>query len=80
MIDFESIQLHTARILRDFPQLRTVDKREEVLELVRMDVPGAKFSTVERCCRKIQNQLGRYRPSADDKRDQYKNEYKEFFK
>ena len=43
MVDFQSIQYVTAKTLRDNEDLRTVDKREEVWELVKLSIPIAKF-------------------------------------
>ena len=79
-MDFESIQLHTARVLRDNPELRTVDKREEVLKIVRKSLPEARFSTVERSIRKLQNQKGLYLPDRGDDRYVTAEEYKEYYK
>lgn len=78
-MDFESVQLHTARVLRDNPILRTVDKREEVWIKVKETLPSAKFSTVERCIRKLQNSLNLYLPFTNDNRFKTEEEYKEYF-
>lgn len=80
MADFESIQLQTGRILRDYPDLRTIDKREEVWQKVKETIPNAKFSTVERIIRKLQNTLNFYLPLENDKRYEKANAYKAFFK
>ena len=79
LVDFTSIQLATARILRDYPNLRIVDTREKVWLLVKQSIPNAKFSTVERCIRKLQNQKGLYQPLEEDQRYVTEQQYKEYF-
>jgi len=77
MIAFDSIQLTTARVLRDNQSLREVSKREEVLKIVRESLPNASFSTVDRCCRKIQNELKMW--TVEDSRYELQSQYKDHF-
>lgn len=72
------MQLATARVLRQNPNLRAVEMRERVWLEVRRSFPNAKFSTVERCCRKLQNQMGLYK--VNDGRYQAEQEYREYFR
>lgn len=51
----DTIKLETARVLRDNIDLRSRHKREKVWYRVREKIPNAKFCTVERHCRDIQN-------------------------
>ena len=68
--------------LRDLVALvekRTIDKREAVWREVQRSIPYAKFATVERCIRKLQNQRGLFLPIIEDNRLVYENEYKNYF-
>ena len=80
MVDFESTKYHTGVILRDNPELRTVDKREEVWNLVKKVMPLAKFSTVDRIIRNFQNTKKMYLPEKEDNRRDLENEYYDEFK
>ena len=78
-MNFATIQLATARVLRDNPKLRTVDQREKVWLLIKQSIPNAKFSTVERCIRKLQNQMGLYPAIKEDNRYLVETEYRSYF-
>ena len=78
-MSFTTTQLATGRILRDQPELRSIEKREKVWLLVRQSIPNAKFSTVERCIRNLQNTLGLYKLYKNDGRYIKEQEYKEYF-
>lgn len=80
MSSFLSLQLATARVLRDHPDIRGLDCREKVWLLVKQEIPTAKFSTVERLIRKIQNKMKLYLPQNEDMRYILQNEYSSFFK
>lgn len=80
MVEFDTIQLETARVLRRNLDLRSINHRELVWRLVQSKVPHAKFSTVERCIRKLQNTMSMYQPEHDDKRFDKEREYREYFR
>jgi len=79
MTDFPTIKLLTARILRDNPDLRGLNGREKVWFRIKQKHPTAKFSTVERCIRHLQNTMGLYLPVKEDNRFIKEKEYKEYF-
>lgn len=82
MFKIETIKLWTARALRDFPELRYVNKREELIAKVR-ELSGKKLrsSTIERVARFFQNKLHLYQPDKEvedkverlEKEDYYRN-------
>lgn len=74
-----TVQQVTATVLRDYPELRDIDSRAKVWLRVRCLHPSAKFSTVERCCRKIQNEHNKYLPERDDGRRKKEEEYRRYF-
>ncbi|MAG76410.1 MAG: hypothetical protein CL811_06570 [Colwelliaceae bacterium] len=78
MTKFETAKLWVIRALRDFPDLRPVDKREELIEKVR-ELSGQKLSSelVTRTARKIQNTEKRY--TVDDTRYEREKEYRQYF-
>lgn len=75
----ESVQLITARVLRDNPSLRSISKREEVIARVKKVLPMAKSETITRSCRYLQNRLGQYLPEEYDFRFERQNDYLETF-
>jgi len=77
MSGFNSLKLATARVLRDNPELRSVEMREKVWDKVRQIYPTCKCETITRMCRKLQNQMGLY--TIIDHRNQLENNYKEYF-
>lgn len=82
-MSFTTVMLATARVLRDNLLLRTSDTREKVWLLVKQSIPNAKFTTVDRCCRKIQSPppygKGMHRPVIMDRRYDLEQRYREFF-
>ena len=78
MPDFKTLQLATARVLRDNPNLRAVEMRERVWNEVRQSFPNCKCETITRMCRKLQNQMGLYK--VNDNRDQLQHNYMEYFR
>lgn len=78
-MSFTTVRLATARVLRDQPSLRTTDMREKVWLLVKQSLPCAKFSTVERIIRQLQNDKGLYLPRIEDDRFVNQEYYREEF-
>lgn len=71
----DTIRLLVCRVFRDYPNLRTIDMREAVLKKVREVEPKARWSTVERHCRNIQNKDNLYPPLVNDGRRKYEKMY-----
>ena len=68
----------TARALREFPDLRTVQKRKALREKV-AELKGEEVnpSTVNRCARYLQNSKGLY--EADDNRRELQRTWHDYF-
>jgi len=81
MPEFESIKLQVARVLRDNIELRTLSARERVWSLVKAKIPNAKFSTVERMIRHLQNTKKLYLPEEEDinERNKQEEQYRGYF-
>ena len=53
--------------------------REAVWQLVKKEIPYVKFSTVERCCRWLQNTVGVHKPKEYDGRYEKQADYIDAF-
>lgn len=74
-----SIEKEVYRILRDNLDLRTLDKREDVVYLVRKRYPQASFEGIIRSIRRIQNSFGLCLPNDIDPRFELATEYKTYY-
>lgn len=79
MLDIPTTQLMVARVLRDNPDLRHIRHREKIWLKLRNQDQTVKFSTVERCCRHIQNSLKMYLPDENDGRYVAEQDFREYF-
>ena len=79
-MSYDTVRLAVARILRDNPDLRNVNCRRLIQELIEIKT-GKKISpeTVPRACRELQNTLKKYLPSPKDERWNLEQEYRERF-
>ena len=79
-MSFDSVRLRVCRVLRDNKQLRGVEHREQVWRMVCKDGhESAKFSTVDRMIRKLQNEEGLYLVEKEDNRYVIEEEYIDYF-
>lgn len=76
----DSTKLCTARVLRDFPKLRSIDKRREMTQKVQ-EVYGFHHNpvTVDRMARHLQNKMGLYLPQQPDDRYDQESEWRRYF-
>ena len=69
----------TERVLSQNPDIRSLDKREEVVRLVRLCRSNTSYESITRACRHIQNTKGMYKPEKDDKRIEQEEEYRGYY-
>ncbi len=76
----ETIQVAVSEVLKDNKDLRTVENRHLVRELVEQKL-GRQVAdeSVPRACRKIQNTDGLWLPEVEDKREQLAEIHKEYY-
>ena len=79
MTDIPTIQLSTAKVLRDNILLRSVEMREEVVRRVRLIHPKASYESIVRSCRHIQNTLKMHRPIKEDQRYKEEKKYRDYY-
>ena len=79
---FVSVKLWTARVLRDFPELRSVRRRKDLIFKV-WELSGVRFNpeTITRSARWLQNTKGLYLPavSEEDFKTKLEEKYKKAF-
>jgi hypothetical protein len=79
--DFVSCKLWVARVLRDFPELRSVKKRKELVKKV-WELSGIEISpeTITRSARYFQNKQGMYVCEGEEEtKEELQEKYKEAF-
>jgi len=74
----ETVKLWTCRVFRDFPELRYVSKRDELIDKVKeLGGKELKERTIDRMARHIQNKLGLYQ--VEDNRDNLEVQHREYY-
>jgi len=73
----ETVKLWTARVLRDFPELREIKMRRELIKKVNQ-ISGEDFysETITRSARWIQNTKGLYQAKGNDLEQIHKEVWK----
>jgi len=72
-------QTWVARVLRDYPELRPVQMRRELIKkVIEMSEQDLYSDTITRMARHIQNTLGMY--TVEDKRTELQEMYEDYFK
>lgn len=81
MMRFITTRLWVCRILRDYPELRDVVMRKELIKKVnKVSNEDLNPETIARMARQIQNTEGLYFPGPEDNRKELEKEYREYFK